>query len=196
MSALQHDVRPAVAPLPAPPAPRRPKASKAGYAWAAVILVAGLVAGTTVGVATYLEMRDRIDRFARTSIPGSVAVNIGEPGGRVIYYEGAGEMPLVALGVRVTGPDGSSVRVSTYGADLRYDAPGSQMGHAVGTFDASTVGRYEVSSDATAPPGAALAIGRNIPASSVVAIVVSVLLIVVGLGGGVVLTIITAIRRH
>ena len=196
MSMLESSTRAATMPPPPTPtvATRRP--SRAGYAWAAVIAIAGVAVGVVWGATTYIGMQDRIDGFARASIPGETSVFVAEAGGRVVYYEGPGEMPLVALDVRVTSPSGDDVAVGTYGADLRYDAPGGQVGHAVGTFDAPVPGPYTVVSSGTAPPGSALAVGPSIPTSTFASIVAAVLLVLGSLAAAATLVVVTAVRRH
>ena len=181
-------------PLPGPPTPRRSK--RGGYVVAALIGVVGLALAVAWGATAYASMQGQIDDLARTGIPGRVTVDVATPGGRVVYYEGVGEMPLVALDVRVLGPDGEAVHVGTYGADLRYDAPGGLIGHAVGTFDATSAGSYVVVSGGSAPLGATLAVGRSIPASTFVAIIGAVLLALASIGTAVVVTIVTAVRRR
>jgi hypothetical protein len=191
------DTRPDVAttPLPLPP-PTSRRSRRGGYLLAAFIAVVGVALAAVWGVTAYASMQGHIDDFARTGIPGRVTVDVASPGGRVIYYEGVGEMPLVALDVKVVGPDGDAVHVGTYGADLRYDAPGGQVGHAVGTFDATSAGSYVVVSEGSAPVGATLAVGESIPASTFVAIIGATLLALAALGTAVVVAIVTAVRRR
>lgn len=183
-----------------PPPPRatitRARPSRAGYVWAVVVAMVGVSLGAFWGVTAYTRMQDRIDGFARSAIPGEVSLFVEEPDGRVIYYEGRGEMSLPALDVRVTAPWGARVPVEAYGADLRYDGPGDAVGQAVGTFDAAATGRYTVQTLGTAPAGAALAVGGSIPASTLAAIVAAGLLVLGSLGAAVLLVIVTAIRRH
>jgi hypothetical protein len=172
---------------------RRP--STAGYRLAVVIAVMGLVAGAAWGITAYLGMQRQIDDFVRVSIPGQAVVSIPEAGGRVLYYEGPESISLTDLAPHVRAPDGTAVRVQDYGLDLRYDAPGGGVGRAIGAFEADSPGRYEVRIDGTAPPGAEVAIGETIANSKLGSIVGAVLLILGSLGAGVVLTIVTAIRR-
>ena len=194
MSAIV-ETRPEAAVTPLPPAPRR-RPKRVGYVTAALIAVVGLTLGAVWGVSAYASMHARIDDFARTGIPGRVTMDVSSPGDRVIYYEGIGEMPLVALGVRVVGPDGEAVHVATYGADLRYDAPAGVIGHAVGTFEATSAGSYVVTAEGSAPVGASLAVGESIPVSTIVAIIGGVFLVLGSLMTGAVVAIVTAVRRR
>jgi hypothetical protein len=172
---------------------RRP--STAGYWLAVVIPVVGLLAGAGWGITAYLGMQRQIDDFVRVGVPGQTVVSIPEAGERVLYYEGSESISLTDLAPQVRAPDGTAVRVVNYDLDLRYDAASGGVGHAIGVFEADSPGRYEVRFDATAPPGAEIAIGETIANSSLGSVVGAVLLILGSLGVGVVLTIVTAVRR-
>jgi len=172
---------------------RRP--STAGYRLAVVIAVVGLVAGAGWGITTYLGMQRQIDDFVRVGVPGQAVVSIPEAGERVLYYEGSESISLTELAPQVSAPDGTTVAVEEYDLDLRYDAPGGGVGQAIGTFDADSPGRYEVRIDGTAPLGAEVAIGETIANSKLGSVVGAVLLILGSLGVGIVLTIVTAVRR-
>jgi hypothetical protein len=183
----------AVKPLPPPPTPRRSR--RWGYLVAALIAVVGVTLAAVWAVSAYASMQARIDDFARSGIPGRVTLDVTSPGGRVLYYEGAGEIPLVALDVLVVGPDGGAVHVGAYGADLRYDAPGGLVGHAVGTFDATSPGSYVVVTEGSAPIRATLAVGPSIGVSTSVAVVGAALIVLASLATAVVVAVVTAVRR-
>lgn len=172
---------------------RRP--STAGYRLAVAIAVVGLVAGAGWGITAYLGIQRQIDDFVRVGVPGQAVVSIQEAGGRVLYYEGPEPMPLTDLAPQVRAPDGAAVRVEDYDLDLRYDAPDGGVGQAIGMFEGDSPGRYEVRIDGTASPGAEVAIGETIANSKLGSVVGAVLLILGSLGVGVVLTIVTAVRR-
>lgn len=175
--------------------PERRRPSTAGYWLAVVIAVGGLVAGAGWGITAYLGMQRQIDDFARVGVPGQAVVSIPKAAGRVLYYERSESISLRELAPQVKAPDGTPVRVEAYGLDLRYDAPGGGVGQAIGTFEADSPGRYEVRIDGIAPPGAQVAIGEPIANSKLGSVVGAVLLILGSLGVGVVLTIVTAVRR-
>jgi hypothetical protein len=172
---------------------RRP--STAGYWLAVVIPVVGLLAGAGWGITAYLGMQRQIDDLVRVGVPGQAVLSIPEAGGRVLYYEGPESISLRDLAPQVRAPDGTAVRVEGYDLVLRYDAPGGGVVQAIGTFEADSPGRYEVRIDGTAPPGAEVAIGETIANSKLGSVVGALLLILGGLGVGVVLTIVTAVRR-
>jgi hypothetical protein len=172
---------------------RRP--STAGYGLAVVIPVVGLLAGSGWGITAYLGMQRQIDDLVRVGVPGQTVVSIPEAGERVLYYEGSEPISLTDLAPQVSAPDGTLVRVEAYDLDLRYDAPGGGVGQAIGTFDADSPGRYEVRIDGTAPSGAEVAVGETIANSELGSVVGAMLLIFSSIGVGVVLTIVTAVRR-
>ena len=172
---------------------RRP--STAGYRLAVVIAVAGFAAGAGWGITAYLGIQRQIDDFGRVGVPGQIVVSIQETGGRVLYYEGSEPISLTDLAPQVSAPDGTAVAVEEYGLDLRYDTPDGGVGRAIGMFAADSPGRYEVRIDGIAPPGAEVAIGETIAHSKLGSVVGAVLLILGTLSVGVVLTIVTAVRR-
>jgi hypothetical protein len=172
---------------------RRP--STAGYWLAVVIPVVGLLAGAGWGITAYLGMQRQIDDFVRVGVPGQTVVSVQEAAERILYYEESESISLTDLAPQVSAPDGTAVRVEAYDLDLRYDAPGGGVGQAIGTFDADSPGPYEVRINGTAPPGAEIAIGETIANSRLGSVVGAVLLILGSLGVGIVLTIVTAVRR-
>jgi hypothetical protein len=172
---------------------RRP--STAGYLFAVVIAVIGLVAAAGWGITAYLGIQRQIEDLVRVGVPGQAVVSIPEAGERVLYYEGSESISLTDLAPQVSAPDGTLVRVEAYDLDLRYDAPGGGVGQAIGTFEGDSPGPYEVRINGTAPPGAEIAVGETIANSRLGSVVGAVLLILGSLGVGVVLTFVTAVRR-
>jgi hypothetical protein len=184
-------------PLPGPtvgPPPKR--ASIAGYWVAAVIATVGLAGGLAWGIPAFLDMRHSIDAFARTSIPGSVSMQLPASTGRVLYYEGEAQAvaPLTLLDVRVSGPNGEPVPVQSYAQTVEYDAPGGVPGHAVGTFDSTGAGRYTVVVRAHAPD-AVLAVGESVVRRAGWQVAGAVLLIVGSIIAAIVVAIVTKVRR-
>jgi hypothetical protein len=179
-------------PQPVRPTAGVPPASRAGY-WIAILIA--LVGGSAWGLTAYGGLQEEIDSFTRVAVPGEAVVRIEEAGGHVIYYEGPGSPTLSELNVRVNAPGGTVVAVGTYGADLRYDAPDHGVGRAIGTFKASTAGRYEVIVGGIAPRGALVAVGDSIADSKLGSILGALLLVVVAGGAGLVLAVVTSIRR-
>jgi hypothetical protein len=162
---------------------------------AAVVLVAALAGGVTLAVFAFIDLGHDIDGFARTAVPGRVTVSLPASTGRVVYYEGPGRPTLSMLDVRVTAPDGRELAVHAYRGDVRYDAPGGAVGHAVGTFDTSARGTYTISASPPLHSGTAIAIGSSIVSGSGGRVAAGAVIAVVGAAVAALLAIVTAVRR-
>jgi hypothetical protein len=170
--------------------------STRGY-WAGGALIALAVIGTILWAAlAWIGLNHRIDGFPRITVPGTAAVHISDTSTRVLYYETArGITPIPATAIRVTDAAAHVVPVSGYSLDVRYDVPGNpgRVGYAVASFHAIG-GNYTITTVATANPGT-LTIGDDIMQDAIPHIIGAGLLLVVGVGGGLTLIIITAARR-
>jgi len=69
----------------------------------------GLAIGLTLGITSYQDSQQEIDTFARTPVPGTVTVQVDEPGQQVIYYEGDEGVGIESLVVSITDPAGVTV---------------------------------------------------------------------------------------
>src|SRR5918996_209778 len=167
--------------LPERPRPAGPvrRASTTGYWFALLLALGGVLAGLAWGLTAYGGLREQIDEFSRLEAPGEAAVRIEGADGHVIYYEGRGSVSLQDLDVRITDPKGVVVPADAYEADLRYDAPNGVVGRAVGTFQTSTPGRYEVTIGGAAPQGAHVAVGGSIASSKLGSIIGALVLVIV-----------------
>ncbi len=189
----------------APPAPPKrpdihtvgPGPSTTGYWVGAVIGIVGLMVVGALTVMAVVRMNDHIDTFTRTAIPGTTSVILDASTGRTIYVEGVAPLPLSALNLRVTGPDGSEIVVRPYDVVTRYDVPGSPgvVGYAAGTFRTTVGGLYTIQSAGTAPPGTTLAIGDSFVSSIVGYAIGAFVLLLLTLAGASTLVITTAVRR-
>jgi hypothetical protein len=180
-------------PTALPPAPRR--ASTAGYWIAAVIALVTVAAGVTWAVVSFVDLRRDIDHFARTDVPGQVALRLPGSTGQVLYYEGPGAPTLSMLDVSVTGPHGGRVTVRAYSGDVEYDAPGSGVGRAVGTFVTSESGSYTLETDASLRTNAVLAVGSSIVSGSGGKVAAGVVGAIAGLVVAGAVALVTAVRR-
>ncbi len=188
----------------APAPPRRPDTassrkmpSTAGYWIGAIVAVVGLALAATLGVMTFVRMNDHLNTFPRMSIPGTMTVNLDASTGRTIYVEWIAPLPLAALDLRVTDPNGKEVVVRPYVIDLHYDVPGftGNMGHAVGTFNTTVAGPYQIEAAGTAPSGTTLAVGDTFYTSILGYGLGAFAALLLALGGGLTLVIVTAVRR-
>src|SRR5687768_159124 len=138
----------------------RPRPSKGGYWLGAAVVIVGFIVAAVWGTFAVMRVYERVDAFPRTDVPGSVAMDLEQGAGQVIYYEQPVDtaMPVLAdLNVVVTGPTGEGIPVGRYGGDLRYDLPGGDgtIGHALATFEPPASGTYEVETTGTSRiPGA------------------------------------------
>jgi len=129
---------------PATPARSGPRASTLRYWLAGVIAVVGLVSGVALGVTSYRDSQRDIDAFDRVSVPGTMTVQLDEPEGRVVYYEGDDDVRLDDLTIAVADPAGAPVEVNPYEGEMIYEALDGTHGRAVATFNATRAGAYEV----------------------------------------------------
>ena len=155
---------------------------------AAVVAVVGLTASIVWAAVGLSDQTRRPAAMVTTATPGSVVVQITQPGKHVVYLESAvptaardldGALALSPSDITVTGPDEQSIDVGSYSLDLRYDSPrGGQgvVGQAFAEFDATQVGKYVVSTDATlADPTARIAVGDDLAPDVVRAILLPIL---------------------
>jgi len=196
MTTTTRDVKKAA---PASPEPARPtglrRVSTAGYWFAFLIALGGVVVGLAWGLSAYRGLQEQIDAFSRVETPGEAAVRLDGSVGQVIYYEGPGSVSLQELDVRITDPEGDVVPSDTYESDLRYDAPNGVVGRAIGTFQASTQGVYEVTVGGAALRGARVAVGASIAGSELGRIIGALLLVSTAVAASLVLAIVTSLRR-
>jgi hypothetical protein len=96
MTSSLTDLRPppTLPPIPSLQARRRP--STAGYWVAAVVAVLGLTAAFLWGAVGIHTTGDRINGFARLTVPGATTVSVTDPGTMVIYHESAAEVARYA----------------------------------------------------------------------------------------------------
>jgi hypothetical protein len=143
------------------PARSRGKSSYAVY-WIAVFAAAvGFIAGCAWAVSGTLQAYERPADFARTTIPGAVAVDVKDSKAVMLYFEGSRDTLTPSMSFEVKDPEGRVLPVAGYGLDLRYDYAG-QVGRAVASFRAAAPGTYQVAVSGVAGDSARLAIGDSL----------------------------------
>ena len=190
--------RPATVPGAGPSQPSAGRrASAVGYWVGALIAVLSLVGALIWGAFAFLGWQAHVEDFPRLTPPGTVAVSVSDPETHFVYLEHdrSTAVPDVPA-VTVTAPSGAEVPTSTYGLDMRYDVPNAadRVGDAVLTFEAEETGTYLVAV-ADAEQGTTVAIGDDLIWGWGFQVLGIVALLLGGLLIGVVIVIITAVRR-
>lgn len=178
-------------------APHRP--STLGY-WIGGGLIAFAVVGAAIwAVLTYFGYVNQVNGFQRMTAPGTATVHLTQPATRMLYYEGTGPAPsLSELGIHVTDPAGHAVKVTPYLNELVYHAPlvsPTRSGTAVASFDATAAGDYRITANPITGTGGTIAIGSDILWDLGPHVVGTVAVFLVGVGAGLTVIIVTAVRR-
>ena len=85
----------------------------------------GVSAGLTIGLTAYRDSQRQIDTFDGVPIPGTLSVQLDEPDGRVVNYEGDETVRFDDVTIAITDPAGTPVEVDRYEGEMIYDAPDS-----------------------------------------------------------------------
>jgi hypothetical protein len=195
---------PGAGPAPFTPPPqlasgREVRPSLWWFAVAGGLALAGIVGGIALLWTGVTRVTDRVDDFTRIAVPSSGEVSIDDPGGYSIYHEyfGAGDDDdfgdsQATPGVTVTDPSGAEVALRSYTTSVTYDFGGHE-GEGVFTFEAEEAGTYQVTTtgDSTSTIAVGPGIGRGLVSSIVGGLAVGAL----GVIGGIVLAIVTGVRR-
>jgi len=139
---MRTDTQPTIA--TSPPSTTHNRHSRSWFGRGVGIAVVGLIAGLAIGITSYQDSQQQIDTFARLSVPGTVTMDVDQPGQQVIYYEGDGNVGIDDLVVSIADPVGSTVAVAPYEGELIYETTDLILGRAIATFDAAQTGAYEI----------------------------------------------------
>lgn len=172
--------------------------SKAGLWIGALAIAVGLVGGTISSVVYVLGPAHQVDRFQRVPLSGSQPLQLA-PGLYVVYFENKplNPIPMIKLRLRA-GTGGAVVPIRYYGPSERSDSSydvNQHLGEGIATFTIpSPGGTYDFDSASTG--AGQLAVGR-----SLAPLFVGSFLGFAGIGGiglilGVVLIVVTAVRRR
>jgi hypothetical protein len=186
----------------APPPPREVVANRIvrlsgwWFAAAGAIALVGIGIGIAVALTTFLDWMDRVDAFDRTAVPGSLSVEITDPGGYSIYHEsddyGRDPVFLPEPEVEVVDPSGAEVPLDRYTASVTYST-GSHDGRGLFTFDADETGVYEVT--ASGEPGSVVAVGQGVGDGLMPGLLAGIAIAVAAPLAGGVMAIVVGIRR-
>ncbi|HSJ83185.1 MAG TPA: hypothetical protein VLA91_05140 [Acidimicrobiia bacterium] len=138
---MRTDVQPAIA-TSAPPTQGR---SSRPWFWLGIgVAAVGLVSGTAFGITSYQDSQQQIDTFARMPVPGTMTVQVGEPGRQVVYFEGAETVVIDDLLIGIVDPAGATLTVAPFEGELIYETTNLTPGRAIASFEADGIGAYQV----------------------------------------------------
>jgi hypothetical protein len=173
--------------------PIRPRAL--WYWIGALLIVAGVVGAVAWFVLGLMSLDETVDDFERVALPGGGSVTLDDAGEYVVYAEASGTTPLRPSGITVTGPDGEPVATEVYSGSVTYGF-GGRSGIAVSTFSADEPGQYVVETTSALSAGAeTLAVGPSIGGDLLGAILGGFAIGAIGVLTGVVVLIVTGVRR-
>lgn len=165
------------------------------WSWiAGLITIVGVVGAIVWGLTAYSSIGDRMDGFARTSLPGRLTAPLDTTGTYAVFFEAADTDGVPVLDLRATDPAGNPVPVDRYDAELVFEHDDT-MSRAIATFEARTPGDYVVTASGDMPGPATFAVGR-IPATGVAAVVGAVVLLFASIGAGIVIALVTLLLRN
>jgi len=188
-------------------ADRRP--STRWYWITSVLALLGLVGAVTWGVYVAQEYGSRLEALTRSAVPGTVTVEVTDPGTQTIHYEdpraqggfmvqwnnAPGVGPAISpVDVVVTGPSGDTIPTVAYESDLRFDVA-DRVAVAVATFDTPEVGIYTVEVTGDVPETARVSVGNVVDGGVVAHVVGAVVLFVVTLVVAAAIVVVVAYRR-
>ncbi len=180
-------------------------AGTAGYWLAGLVFLAGLLAGGwLIYQAVVMMLQDDMERLV---VPGRIEFQVAEPGRYRIYHEYRGTVdgrtyrndrsPPSGLNTTVTDPDGRLMELRSPAGEMTYSVGDDRAGVKLWSFDAERVGVYslEAAYDDTGQAPIVLAVGRHSVAGVVARMFGGFAAAGAGLLAGVVLLVVTLIRR-
>ena len=170
------------------------RAPKTWYWIALAVFVMGVALSVVWGVTSVNDANERASAFPRTTVPGTLTVNVTEPGDQMVYFTGAGDASPGSLRLRVKDPAGVSVPLTPYDLAVEVDMSG-RLGRAVATFAADTKGGYTVTSAAGGQRDGMIAVGDNVTAKVLPDVLGALAVLLVSVVAAVVIVIVTAVRR-
>lgn len=189
---MRTDTQPNIATV-ARPRSTRGRRSRSWF-WPGIgLAVFGLVVGLFFGVTSYQDSQQEIDSFARVAVPGTLTLQVDEPGQQVVYYEGDQGVGLDNLVVSVADPAGSTVSVAPYRGELIYETTDLTLGRAIATFDATRVGAYQL--EVRGIGAGAVTVGESFALLALPGVLAGLAIAGLGLVAGFVLWLYSILRR-
>jgi len=147
------------------------------------VAVLGVVIAVVVGVLGVVGISNSVDDFERVR-QGSGSIRVVDPGEYVVYDEGG----TGSVSLTITDPDGRPVPTSRYQNEITYEF-GGRSGTAALTFEARATGTHTVQTDTD------IAVGPSIASRLIFAIVLPFAIGGVSVTVGLVMLIVTLVRR-
>ncbi|HEX7276104.1 MAG TPA: hypothetical protein VF244_01905 [Acidimicrobiales bacterium] len=170
--------------------------SRKGYWVGAALILVGVVGAVLWFVFGFMSFSDTIDDFQRVPVNGEGEVTFDDTGGYVLYFEGPGASDGdVPAGQAQLTPvaGGESLELESYDSELSYSMSG-HSGVAVLTVDIEEPGTYLLESESDG--SGELAVGRSVGSKLVTTVVGGLALGALGVMSGIVILIVTAVRRR
>ena len=170
--------------------------SRAGYLIGGGLVVAGVIGAVLWFATSLMSLGDEVDNFQRVPVPGKTTMKL-EAHKYVVYYEGltADEVvPPVEIAI-TDAKTGTPLAITPYGGSLTYSVSNHE-GSALGTVTPAHDGVYAVRTHSNVrASGANVALGRSLTWPILRGILGTFVIGGLLAGSGVVLLIITAVRR-
>jgi hypothetical protein len=172
--------------------------SAAGYIIGTILIILGIGGGIAWGVINGVAFFDSVDDFERAPV-GDVETMTLDAGEMVVYGEkGGGDGITATLGetrIRPAGGEGRELTLDDYEAEFTYDN-GTRAGRAEFTVEIPDDGDYEIVSQSIPGGATTVAVGPSGAGELVTAIVGALVIGIVGVVVGVILLLVTGIRRR
>jgi hypothetical protein len=176
--------------ITAPATPRKLRPGVAGYWIGGALVLAGIVGAIVWFVVGLIGLSNSVDDFERVPADGGGTVTLDADTSSVIYLE---DRSGAAVRLELTDPAGDPVDVRTYGSEFTYDF-GGRSGTALFTFRSTEAGEYALASESSSS-SATLAVGPSLASDLVWTIAMPFVIGGIGLLAGVILLIVTLVRR-
>ncbi len=162
-----------------------------GYIIGVVLIVLGTGIAIWWGVSHFLDYQDQIDDFQRVPVGQVGRIDVDE-GEYVVYAEaGGGEALALFVSEVVSQP---RLEFRPYESEFTYDM-GGRVGRAQYTFTVEDGGTYRVRARALGSSATTVAFGPSVVHDLVSGIVGAIIIGLVGVGIGIIVLIVTGVRR-
>jgi hypothetical protein len=169
--------------------------SRAGYRIGGGLVVVGVLGAVLWLVGSLIGIDNDVDDFQRVPVPGEATVQL-EARKYVVYYESSTAEEVVSpFRIAIANArTGAPLAIESYDASLTYSMFGHE-GSAQATVSPAHAGAYAVRTGDGQTSGASVAFGRSLAWPILRAILGTFAIGVLLVGSGVVLIVVTAVRR-